>query len=330
MISKPILVIDGLNYFTRNFMVNETVTASGELVGGVTGFVRGLGKLISQLHPDRVFVIWEQGGPSPRRKHIYSEYKANRATNKGLQEMYRNDGKFNPNSNMKNKVYQLQLVSKALGHLPVCQVYVQDTEADDIIAYLVKRKFQNEACTKIVVSSDKDFYQLLEDSTVRIFDPARKILIDSDYVLKNFGVSPRNITLARSVIGDTSDNLDGVPGIGFKTIASRFKDFARDDVDLDQAWLLEAANSEIKASKKPLKCFSDIVSHSSVVARNWQLMYLDTSCLAANQISKVDYKVENFQPVADKLGFIKTFTGADIPLTNDLDFTFTMAKTLVR
>ena len=330
MISKPILVIDGLNYFTRSFMVNETVTATGELVGGVVGFVRGLGKLISQLHPDRVFVVWEQGGPSPRRKHIYSEYKANRATNKGLQEAYRGDGKYNPNSNMKNKVYQLQLLSKALGYLPICQVYVQDTEADDIVAYLVKRKFQNEACTKIIVSSDKDFYQLLEDTTVRIYDPARKILIDSDYVLKNFGVSPRNITLARSVIGDISDNLDGVPGVGFKTIATRFKDFARDDVDLDQAWLLEAANNEIKASKKPLKCFSDIVSHSSIVARNWQLMYLDTSCLAANQISKVDYRVENFAAVADKLGYIKTFTGADIPLTTDLDFTFSMAKTLIR
>lgn len=330
MISKPILVVDGLNFFLRYFMVLETVTAGGELVGGVVGFIRGLGKLISQLHPDRVFVVWEQGGASPRRKHIYSEYKANRAANKGLQEVYRNDGKFNPNSNTKNKVYQLQLLSKALGHLPVCQIYVQDTEADDIIAYLVKRKFQTEACTKIVVSSDKDFYQLLEDSSIRIFDPARKILIDSEYVLKTFGVSSRNITLARSVIGDVSDNLDGVPGIGFKTLANRFKDFARDDIDLDQAWLLEASNNEIKANKKSPKCFGDIISHSSVVARNWQLMYLDTSCLAANQISKVDYKVENFQPLINKLSYIKTFTAADIPLTNDLDFTFSVAKTLVR
>lgn len=330
MIEKPILVIDGLNAFLRNFMASEEITASGDLIGGVIGFVRSLGKLISQLHPDRVFVVWEQGGPSPRRKHIYSGYKANRATNKGLQEMYRNDGKFNPGSNTKNKIYQLQLLSKVLGHLPICQLYVQDTEADDIIAYLVKRKFQTETCTKIIVSSDKDFYQLLEDSTVRIFDPARKILIDSEYVTQKLGVSPRNITLARSVIGDVSDNLEGVPGVGFKTIANRFKDFSRHDIDLDQAWLMEAASNEIKGNKKPLKCFGDIISHSSIVARNWQLMYLDTSCLAASQINKVDYKIENFHPIADKLSYIKVFTGADIPLTNDLDFTFSMAKTLIR
>jgi DNA polymerase-1 len=311
-------------------MVNETVTAGGDLVGGVVGFIRGVGKLISQLHPDRVFVVWEQGGASPRRKHIYSEYKANRATSKGLQEIYRNDGKLIASSDQKNKAFQLQLLTKALGHLPICQVYVPDTEADDIIAYLVKRKFQNESCTKIVVSSDKDFYQLLEDPNVRIFDPARKILIDAKYVVENFGTSPRNITLARSVIGDPSDNLDGVPGVGFKTLTHRFPDFARSDIDLDQAWLMECSKKEITGSKKPPKCFSDIVSHASVVERNWKLMYLDTSCLAASQISKVDYRVENFQAVANKLSYIKTFTASDIPLTNDLDFAFSMAKTLVR
>ena len=78
MITKPILVIDGLNYFLRHFSVNEDVTVGGDLVGGVTGFVRGLGKLIDQLKPDRVFVVWEQGGPSQRRKHIYPAYKASK------------------------------------------------------------------------------------------------------------------------------------------------------------------------------------------------------------------------------------------------------------
>lgn len=311
-------------------MVNEAVTAGGDLVGGVIGFVRGLGKLINQLHPDRVFVIWEQGGPSPRRKHIYSEYKANRATNKGLREVYRNDGKIIPSSDQKNKAFQLQLLTKALGHLPVCQIYVPDTEADDIVAYLVKRKFQNEECTKIIVSSDKDFYQLLEDQTVRIFDPARKILIDTQYVIDNFNVSPRNITLARAIIGDPSDNLDGVPGVGFKTVSGRFADFVRTDIDLDQGWLKEAAAKAINEIKKPPKCYKDILDNMNIVERNWKLMYLDTNCLASTQIAKVDYKIESFQPVTNKLNFIKTFTGADIPLTEDLDMAFSAAKTLIR
>jgi 5'-3' exonuclease len=330
MLSKNYVIIDGLNVFLRHFMVNETVNAGGELVGGTVGFIKALGGIISLLKPERVFVVWEQGGASPRRKHIYSEYKANRATNKGLQEIYRNDGKIIPSSNIKNKIYQLQLITKALGHLPVCQLYVPDTEADDVIAYLVKRKFQSLNCSKIVVSNDKDFYQLLEDSNVRIYDPAKKILIDQKYVTENFGISPRNITLARSVIGDNSDNLDGVPGIGFKTISQRFPDFIRDDVDLNKDWLVEAAKTAINGSKKPLKCFTDIIGHTNIIDRNWRLMYLDTNCLASTQISKIDFKVENFQPTANKLSYIKTFTGADIPLTQDLDATFSMAKTLIR
>jgi DNA polymerase-1 len=330
MIEKPVLVIDGLNVFLRHFIVNESMSSTGELVGGVVGFIKGLGSLISTLHPDQVIVVWEQGGASPRRKHIFSEYKANRATSKALQTIYRSDGKMMPNNDGKNKLYQLQLLAKALGNMPICQIYVPDTECDDIIAYIVKRKLQGSSQTKIVVSSDKDFYQLLEDKSIRIFDPARKILIDEAYILEKFGISPRNITLARAIAGDPSDNLDGVSGIGLKTVAGRFPDFARTDIDLDLSWIREASIKAINESKKPPKCFSSILSEMNVVERNWKLMYLDTSCLAASQISKVDYKLETFKPICNRLDFIKTFMAADIPLTHDIDLAFTVSKTLVR
>ena len=330
MIEKPILVIDGLNYFLRHFMVSESISSTGEFVGGVVGFIRGLGSLISTLHPDQVIVVWEQGGPSPRRKHIFSEYKANRATNKALKTIYRSDGKIMPNADGKNKVYQLQLLAKALGNMPICQVYIPDTECDDIIAYIVKRKLQTSSQTKIVVSTDKDFYQLLEDKTIRIYDPARKILIDEAYILEKFSISPRNITLARAVAGDSSDNLDGVSGVGLKTIAGRFPDVARTDVDLDLDWIKEASNKAINESKKPPKCYGDILRDIGVVERNWKLMFLDTYCLAANQISKIDYKLESFKPICNRLNFIKTFIAADIPLTQDLDLAFSTAKSLIR
>ena len=330
MIQTPYLIIDGLNYFTRFFCVVEAVSSTGDLVGGVVGFVKGLGSLIDNFKPGKVIVVWEQGGPSQRRKHIYSEYKANRATNKSLNQMYRNDGKFIPSSDGKNKVYQLQLLTKALGHLPVCQIYVPDTEADDIIAYLAKRKFQTVPNTKIIVSSDKDFYQLLEDDNIRIYDPGKKILIDSNYVLEKFEISCRNITLARSIVGDDSDNLDGVPGVGLKTVAHRFPDFKRNDVDLDISWLQEESGKLLTENKKPPKCFEDIIRHVDIVKRNWSLMYLDTSCLASNQISKIDYRLENFVPACNRLDYIKTFMAADIPMTYDLDHAFSYAKSLIR
>jgi len=330
-ITKPILVIDGFNAFLRHFMVNESITVTGKPVGGVMGFIRGLGSLVSLLHPDQVIVVWEQGGPSPRRKHIFSEYKANRVTSKALQPMFRNDGKFNPSTDAENKAFQLQMLTKALGAMPICQVYVPDTEADDIIAYVVKRKLQGSSQTKIVVSNDKDFYQLLEDPTVRIYDPARKILIDGAWVLEKFGISPRNMTLARAVAGDSSDNINGVDGIGLKTIARRFPDVAKTDVDLDLTWIREAAAEAISsAGKKPPKCYMDVILNMPTIQRNWSLMFLDTSCLASTQIAKVDYKLENYKTVCNRLEFIKIFTAADVTFTADLDSAFTAVKTLVR
>ena len=118
--------------------------------------------------------------------------------------------------------------------------------------------------------------------------------------------------------------------IGLKTIAGRFPDVARTDVDLDLDWIKEASNKAINDSKKPPKCYGDILRDMGTIERNWKLMYLDTSCLAASQISKIDYKLENFKPICNRLDFIKTFMSADIPLTNDLDLAFSVAKTLVR
>ena len=326
-LTSPILVIDGLNFFTRHFVVNEMVSVTGTPVGGTTGFIRGLSNLIQQLRPEKVIVVWEQGGPSPRRRALYPAYKANRA--KAHKDTYRADGKYIASSDPENKIFQLQTLSKALGFLPVCQVFVQDTEADDVIAYIVKCRFQSVPLTKIVVSNDKDFYQLLEDSSVRIYDPARKILIDSQYIQEKFGISPRNITLARAIIGDPSDNLDGVGGIGFKTVSSRFQDFSREDVDLNQEWLLEQCKEHSGAKKAP-KCFGDIVEHSEVVSRNWKLMYLDTSCLSASQIAKVDYRLDAELPALNKFDYFKVFSKADIPISHEIESAFEASKTLVR
>lgn len=328
---KPILLIDGLNLFLRHFAVNETTNAGGELVGGVLGFVKALGHLTDQFKPEVVYVVWEQGGPSPRRKAVYPEYKANRATTKQLKEIYRPDGKFIAASDTQNKLYQLQLLTKVLGELPVCQLFLQETECDDIIAYLAKRKFQNRTdTTKIIVSSDKDFYQLLEDPTVRIFDPGKHLLVTAEDVKNRFGVHVRNITLARAVVGDPSDNLDGVSGIGFKTLLSRYPGISTGDTDLDVSWLEQASVKALNESKKPPKCYGDMVQNLEVVKRNWRLMFLDTSCLSASQINKLEHKVDSFQPKCNKMSYLKAFAEAGISVNYDIDNAFSATKLLLR
>jgi len=333
---KTVLIVDGLNFFIRFFMVSEVMSSSGEMVGGTLGFIGSLGSVINQLKPNAVLIVWEKGGASSRRKSIYSAYKANRASsgnNPAMAEVsYRKDGKFRPAVDQTNKVFQLQLCTKLLKCLPVCQIYVDNTEADDIIAYLTTQRYgkREDPARRIVLSSDKDFYQLLEDENVRIYDPARKILIDKTYVEENFGVTPRNITLARSVIGDPSDNLDGVDGIGFKTLSKRLPEFLDRETDLDAEWLENKCSqllTEIAAAKPRKKapaCFSDIIENMDVVKRNWRLMYLGgTNNLAASQISQIDGKLDewNADPNAqryDKLLFMQELLRANVPFTSSL------------
>lgn len=345
---KTVLIVDSLNVFIRHFMVSETMNSVGEMVGGALGFVGSIGSVIGQLKPNAVVVVWEKGGASSRRKSICPQYKANRAAggnNPAMAEMsYRGDGKFRPAVDKTNKVFQIQLCTKLLKCLPVCQLYVENTEADDIIAYLTTQRFGNreEPVRRIIMSSDKDFYQLLEDDNVRIYDPARKILIDKDYVETNFGVTPRNITLARSVIGDPSDNLDGVDGIGFKTISKRMPEFMDRSVDLDAEWLEEKCKESLneiaaaKPKKKAPACFGDIVENIDVVKRNWKLMYLGgTNALAASQISQIDGKLDewNQNPNAqryDKLLFMQELLRANIPFTSSLETCLESMLTLAR
>ncbi len=314
---RPLLLIDGQNNFIRNFMVNEDVSTSGELVGGTIGFLRQLRNLCIQFRPSQVIVAWEQGGGSARRKQIFPDYKANRAKSKVFSELY--SGKNNPMADAVNKTHQLTLLTSALGYLPICQLYVQDVEADDILGWLVKTKFRNYDGNKIVVSTDKDFYQLLEDPTVRIYNPATKTLLASDDVKTKYGLSPRNITLARAVVGDVSDGINGVDGVGLKTMAKRFASLSDDTRDLDIAWLLEEAKTLRSSSKKPPKCFDDILANENLIRRNWKLMYLDNGIFAASQISKLEYRLEEFKPVINHLAYLKVFTAADIPVTHSMD-----------
>ena len=315
---RDILIIDGMNIFLRSFMVNQTVNANGQLVGGVIGFLKSIKYLCSTFKPSRMFIVWEQGGASPRRKHIYPEYKANRARQKDFSELYTESGKVNPMADHKNKAYQLQLLTKALGHLPVCQLYLPEIEADDVIAWLCKGKFLTYEGKKVIVSSDKDFYQLLEDPKVNIYDPGKKHVINQEYVKTNFNICPRNIALARCLAGDASDNIDGVPGIGLKTVSKRFKEFLDDTVDLDVPWLLSKCKELQESVKKPPKCYEDILQNEEIVRRNWKLMYLDIGCLVPNQTSRLTFRIEDFTPTMRMIDFLKVFAAADIPITKDV------------
>ena len=166
--SRPVLIIDGLNLFMRHFVVNPTISESGDHVGGIVGFLKALSHLSNRVLPSKIIIAWEGGG-SPRRRAIDKNYKNGRRPKK-LNRFYSGDI---PDT-VENRNSQLSQLISILRAVPVLQVYVQDCEADDIIGYIIKNKMGIERC--VVVSSDRDLYQLLSKSVVQ-WSPGQKKFI---------------------------------------------------------------------------------------------------------------------------------------------------------
>jgi DNA polymerase I len=321
--SRPIVVIDAFNVFVRHFAVNESMTNTGEPCGGVVGFIRFLHWVTTHFVPSKLYVVWEQGGGSPRRKKLFPEYKANRMKIKGEFSGINKDKNAPPSKrwvmdDTENKLKQVKQLVDCIRNMPVCQLYVPDSECDDVIAYLIKQKLSKENAKKIVISNDKDFYQLLEEPNTVIYDQATKMFVDADAVMAKYGIAPRNFALARAIIGDPSDNIPGVPGIAFKTAQKRFTELLADqssDNTVDS--ILNECRNQV-AQKTKVKIYETVLGYEETIRLNWKLMFLDSSDLSAQQITKIDYAVENFQPKMDKLGLIKCLLGAGI--ITDLDF----------
>lgn len=288
---RPVLLIDAMNLFVRSYCAYPSMSSQGHQTGGVVGFLKTLRKICSDFHPQAVYVCWEGGG-SLRRRNIYSEYKTNRKPEK-LNRFYEDDI---PDTD-ENKVQQIAILAGLLAHLPVCQVYVENCEGDDIIAYLAKYKFQDSK--KIIVSSDKDFYQLLNDKT-QIYSLHKKTIVTAEMVLDEFRIATHNFALAKAICGDTSDNIPGVDGLGFKTLAKKFPIFSG-----EHEILIENVIDYSQTNLKTSSCYKKVIENEPLIRRNWQLVYLDTSAISSEQISRIEYVTSTFKPVTNKIGFIK-------------------------
>lgn len=277
--SSPVLIVDGLNFFMRHFAAHPGMSDSGEHVGGFVGFLGGLGSLCAAHKPCRVIVVWESGGNAKRRAAL-SSYKDGRRAVK-LNRYYEDDIP----ATIKNHVDQVSLLTQALSHLPVTQIYVRDTEADDVIGYLGRYTFV--ATDTILVSSDKDLLQLVNDK-VRQWSPGSKVMYDPDVVIEKFGVSPENFITARVFVGDSSDAIAGVKGAGFKSLSKWFPEL-RERRFVPHREIIAAANERSDAAGKTLR---NIAESESIADRNWKLMHLDTSRLNGDQIKRIEDQLE--------------------------------------
>jgi len=264
---------------------------TGTQTGGVVGTLKTLGRLTRELGPKQIYVVWESGGSAQRRK-IFPEYKLGRRPEK-LNRFYEDDI---PDTD-ENRRHQMLVLVTAMKCLPVCQLYVPDCEADDVIAYLCKSRLKDE--NKVIVSNDRDMYQFLDEKTT-IYNLHKKSIVTESHVLDEFRILSSNFALAKCIIGDPSDNIPGIKGVGYKTLVKNIPLVSAErDVHLsDVIAFCEAHRDENKVCRK-------IAEGSEVLKRNWKLIYLDASTLSSYQAQKVEGRIDSFVPRVDRHELMK-------------------------
>ena len=246
------LLCDGHNLAFRAFYgIRDLSRSDGFPTNMVHGWLRSFWRLEDDWSPSEVWVFFDKGG-SRRRERILPTYKANR----GL-----------PPEGFSEQLEWVKRLTTALGY---GWAEVEGLEADDLIASAVSKR-EGEGDELLIVSSDKDLTQLVSSTTKQLLPPPTANprlgwrLLDEEGVLEKFGVPPSGILDYLSIIGDQSDNVPGLTGVGPKTA---------------QKWMLEHGNLdklvENAGRLTPRRFCSLVYEKRSDLIRNRELIRLES------------------------------------------------------
>jgi len=270
---KRILIIDQLNLFFRNYIVNPSLSTNGAPIGALKGCFQSLQKICRESKPDLIVICWDGEGGSKKRKLMKKDYKAGRKPIR----LNRNIRNLPEDQEIENKIWQQTRLVEYYNQVPIVQFMFKGTEADDIIAYLSQLK-EFEKAEKLIVSSDKDFFQLLTAKTVQ-YRPVQKEILNQKSILEKFNVHPANFAMARAMEGDKSDNIDGIEGLGLKTVAKRFP-FLKEEKTATFKDLLNYCRQ--KSEETNIKAYHKILENEDVLRRNYHMMQLYNPILSIN------------------------------------------------
>ena len=215
-----VLLIDGLNLFFRNFAVINLMNESGSHVGGLGGFLRSLGTLINQIQPTSMYIIFDGMGSSTNRKNLHPEYKSGRNFRITNWDMFQHLDDEN-----EAKSDQIRRLIHYLECLPIKTVAIDKVEADDIIAYYSQYLPEKYNSKVYIVSNDKDFLQLINENVI-VYRPTEKEFYNKNTIKNKFGVLAENFILYKTLLGDSSDKVPGIKGLGEKGLTKKYPELS--------------------------------------------------------------------------------------------------------
>jgi len=279
---QRILMIDGLNLFFRNFAMLNMVNPDGIHVGGLGGFFRSLGALIRQIDPTSVYVVFDGAGSANNRKNLLPEYKSGR----NLQRITNWEVFDDLEDEDDAKVDQIVRIIQYLKTLPVKTVSIDKVEADDIIAHLCTVLPEQEKDKVFIVSSDKDFLQLVNKNVI-VYRPMEKEFYTEETIKQKFNMSPSNFIIYKTLMGDNSDKVKGVKGLGEKKLYKLFPELQERDLSLDDVYNI------CESKFKEHVIYARVIQDIDALEKNYKIMDLSNPMLDENDKNYLNQVVKS-------------------------------------
>jgi len=290
---KRVLIIDALNAYLRAYIVNPSLSLNGQPIGGIKGFFMILQKLVRETSPDEVMVIWDGPDGSRKRKTMDKNYKSGRKPIK-LNRAFHN---LTDDEELKNKIWQQTRLIEYLNEMPIVQAMIPQVEADDIIAYVSRLPYYD-GWQKLIVSNDKDFMQVCDEETV-LLRPVKGEYLNTRRIVEQTGVHPTNMALARAIIGDSSDNLPGIRGVGFGTIKKRLSFLSE-----EKTYNVDDVIEHCEGVESNLKFYSNVIEGKELIEHNYKMMQLYSPQMSIQSKIHVKESIETFESTFNKTEII--------------------------
>jgi len=288
-LQPKVLLVDAMNTFLRSFAVINHINPKGAHIGGLTGFLKSMGYGIKQTQPTRVIVVFEGEGSTNNKKNLFPDYKGNRK----IKRITNFDGFSSQEDESASIETQLLRLVEYLQCLPIDLVAIDRAEADDTIGYLATR-FQDKNDV-VIMSSDQDFLQLVNNK-ITVYSPTKKKIYTPEKIKEEYGVTPQNYLQMKILLGDSSDNVPGVPKLGPKKLIKNFPEL-QEEKTITLKEVLEKSQSNKGTMYEAINIFSHQLKineklmdlHNPNLSEMMKLEIEDTITQPKNTIDKTKF-----------------------------------------
>lgn len=270
-----IVLVDGHNLLFRMFYgISASIkNTKGKEIRGLIGFIGSLKRIVDEFKPYSLIVIFDSQTSKNSNLKIDINYKQNRVDYSNIPE---NENPFS----------QLPLIKKALEYLNIFYLEVENYEADDYIASII---YSNKENQYIIVSTDSDFIQLVDNNTFLYVPRGKKsVLYTPEEVIKKYNIPATKYVIFKSLVGDKSDNIKGINGIGRISAVKILKYNSIDN------YMFNNCNSRLSKI---------LVENKELIIKNQRLINmnksLDASQIIFNELSENIYVLKTYEIIEE-------------------------------